>query len=312
MNYQERSVVCATADEVHAGVLSALSGHANVAVVAGHFMLMYDDLAETLVPMVYRDSDNPRVVALSREMAGDFPVRTFQHGVTLAQGLRSTGHEARIALLVNDHIFQTNGWRPQNLDDHSRARNLRHAYYRRRQPVPSSYLRHLAKMNLTVDQVLLDNNSSVRSRTDTIPKMSLLFSEQTMRGVFQKETCRELVNFPGFTVKKAGGVTSLHFREPGAANLMCLADEQGCGCSGEIVEFLVTLSQRGFNAVTIYVPHECWDAARAGVVASLHLPVSIREHLSRVILIGGFGGVASLHDRKEGYSMAACSVDPGS
>jgi len=150
-----------------------------------------------------------------------------------------------------------------------------------------------------VEDVFLDNNCAVRSRTDTVPKLCWLFSEQTLRGVFQKDTSVELATLPGFAVKKTGTVNSLYFREQGAANLMCLTDENGCGCSGEIVEFLVTLSRRGFDSVIIYLPHECSDAAHAGVLATLHLPQTMRQQLSCAVLVQGFGGVASVNSEGE-------------
>ena len=89
MNYCCQQDTCHTAEEVHATAIESLRGQKNIAVVAGHYMLMYDDLADALVPMVYQDSRNPRVVVLSKQMAGEFPLSSFEHGLRLTSTLWS-------------------------------------------------------------------------------------------------------------------------------------------------------------------------------------------------------------------------------
>ena len=60
-----------------------------VGIVAGHFMLMYDNKNDCLVPMIYQDAQNEEVENFSREMAGDFPINTFKLGLSLFKQLRA-------------------------------------------------------------------------------------------------------------------------------------------------------------------------------------------------------------------------------
>ena len=272
------------------GGLPFASGE-QVGIIAGHFMLMYDDEANGLVPMVYQDATNPKVKELSQKMAGDFPLRTFKLGVNLVKYYQSKEIASKLALIVNDHIFQTEGWSLQNLKDKNHAGDLRHDFYRQKYPLPKSFFAELRSAGLETD-VIIDNNNAARTPTDILPKTTRLFSEQGLRNYFDQNTRLELRKSPMFTeVQQNGTKSKLMFGGDSVNHDVCLTEGGDCGCSGELIEFFVRLSARSLKQLIFFVPYECRTAAAAGVKAFLHTPKQFRGDLSAVYVVHGLGGM---------------------
>lgn len=268
-----------------------LAADDQVGIIAGHFMLMYDDKADGLVPMVYQDALNPKVKEFSQKMAGDFPVNTFRHGIHLLKTYQSRQITSKLALIVNDHIFQTDGWSPQNLNDMNRAGKLRHDFYRQKYPLPKAFFGELKSAGLATD-VLLDNNNPARTPTDIVPKTTRLFSEQALRNYFDQNTRPELRESPMFSeIQQNGAKSKLMFVGDSGSNSVCLTEDGDCGCSGELIEFFARLAERAMRTVVFFVPAECKIAAEAGVKAFLHTPSRCRGNLARVFVVHGFGGM---------------------
>ncbi len=268
-----------------------LAADEQVGIIAGHFMLMYDDKADGLVPMVYQDALNPKVKEFSQKMAGDFPVNTFRHGIHLLKTYQSRQITSKLALIVNDHIFQTDGWSPQNLNEMNRAGKLRHDFYRQKYPLPKAFFGELKSAGLATD-VLLDNNNPARTPTDIVPKTTRLFSEQALRNYFDQNTRPELRKSPMFSEVQHNGTKSklMFVGNPGGQSV-CLTEGGDCGCSGELIEFFARLSEKGTKTVVFFVPDECKLAANAGVKAFLHAPKIFRRKLSAVYVVAGLGGM---------------------
>lgn len=253
-------------------------------------MLMYDDLADCLVPMIYQEATNPKVDKLSREMAGNFPLRSFKIGLQLVDGHHGKGLNSKIALIVNDHIFQTPGWAMQGLHENNRAGNLRQKYYRNKYPLPKSYFKELRSIGLSSDVILGNNNPGRIS--GILPKNIRLFSEQALRNYFDQYRRIELRETDYFTeVPQKGSKSKLIFNEKSGGQPICLTENGDCGCSGELIEFFIRLSKDGFNKIIFFVPDECKLAVDAGIKAFLHLPGSIKGELKVVHVIHGLGGM---------------------
>ncbi len=271
--------------------------------IAGHFMLMYDDRRDELVPMIHQDSDNPRVVRFSKLMAGDFPIRSFALGCKLQKQYASEGADSQIVLIVNDHIFTSPGWHKQNLPDFESGAALRHNYYRKKYPLPQSYFKMLKAADLSTE-VVLSNDNSRRTPQNILPKKTRLFSEQTLRNSFDKSTRYKLRILRGFREDTIPGSKSrLLFTANG--EMACLADGTSCGCSGELIEFLRELAARGFTRIVFFVPSECWLAAGVGFSAFLHLPKSHNKALSSICAISGLGGMSSTDGDESSISVIA-------
>jgi hypothetical protein len=265
-----------------------------VAIVAGHFMLMYDDQLGGLVPMVYQDTTNPRVERLSRDMAGDFPLSTFRCGLAMREKLIQKGSPASLVLLVNDHIYLTPGWAVQNMPP-SRGDNgsIRKKFHRSQDAIPASFQAELKARQLSPEAVLLDNNNPRRTKTDIVPKRSMLFSEQQLRRRFDETTRATLLADKHFIqVSAHAGKYELFFREEEFLRGVCLTENgTACGCSGEVVELMMSLSKRNIRHVVFFSPDECIKAVEAGAQASIYACAHILGERLSVTTLSGFGGM---------------------
>lgn len=272
---------------------SLLTGGA-VAIVAGHFMLAYDDQQRRLVPMVLQDTGHPWVRHFSQEMAQDFPLRSFRLGLQVQQRLRRAGRTAGMVLLVNDHIFQTKAWHEQNLptEPENLAASLRHESYRNTLAMPASFsdaIRELAPGD--EEDVFIRNDNPQRTKTDIVPKRSVFFSEQALRRRFDEKTRHKLVDDEHFKhIETENGKYRVYFREDDYAPQVCLIDEDDCGCSGEVVELLLRLQERGISTVLFFSPQECASPVHAGAKATAYIVGQQNQRLS-VITISGLGGM---------------------
>lgn len=279
-----------------------------VGIVAGHFMLMYDDETNRLVPMVHQDATNPKVKELSHKMAGDFPLRTFKLGVNLVKHYQSKEIASKLALIVNDHIFRTDGWSLQNLKDKNRAGDLRHDFYRQKYPLPKSFFAELRSTGLQTD-ALLDNNNAARTPVDILPKNTRLFSEQALRNYFDQNTRLELRKSELFAeVQQNGTKSKLMFVGDTGGNSVCLTDNGDCGCSGELIEFFVRLSSRELKTIVFFVPDECKRAAELGIKAFFHTPSECRGDLACIYVVHGLGGMGIIDTANTGIQVTAHSI----
>lgn len=263
-----------------------------VGIVAGHFMLMYDDKADCLVPMVHQDATNPRVKEFSAEMAGDFPLDTFRVGVRLAKKYRERTITPKLALIVNDHIFQTEGWSRQNLKDKTRTGDLRRNFYRRDSAFPFSFRKELTESDWPTNDILLTNTQTRKDDEGILPPDSFCFSETALRRRFDKSTRPTLAKLNAFFEKlQPDGSKKLYFRPESKAKEFCLTENGDCGCGGEIMELLIQLGRQSLAGLILFIPSECMKAVVAGANAFFDLPAEMRRGLRSIAVVDGFGGI---------------------
>ena len=272
---------------------AGLQSEGAVAIVAGHFMLAYDDQQRRLVPMVRQDTKHPWVRHFSENMAHDFPLRSFQLGLQVHQRLKCADRASGLVLLVNDHIFQTEAWHEQNLPAEPKdfAANLRHEFYRSNWALPDSFAKAIRELaSDSGEDVFLRNDNPQRTKTDIIPKHSIFFSEQALHRRFDEKTRHKLIGDAHFKhIEAASGKYRVYFQEDDYSPQVCLIDEDGCGCSGEVVELLLRLQERGVSTVLFFSPQECASPVHAGAKATSYIVGRQSKRLS-VITITGLGG----------------------
>lgn len=278
-----------------------------VGIVAGHFMLMYDE-AERLVPMVHQDARNPKVKELSQKMAGDFPLRTFKLGVNLVKNYQIKEIASKLALIVNDHVFQTDGWSLQNLKDKTRTGDLRREFYRGELACPSSFRKELADNGWNIKDILLTNTHTRRDDDGILPSDSFCFSETVLRRRFDRATRPELTKLETFVEKQLpGGLKKLYFRPESKPTEFCLTENGDCGCGGEIVELLIQLGRRSLAGLILFIPSECMKGVVVGGNAFFDLPAPMRGSLCSIAVVDGFGGMgkAASNPSNEGIEAIA-------
>ena len=275
-------------------LLSKIGSDRKVAIVGGHFMLMCDEQRQALVPMIWQDAGNPQISHFSQKMAGDFPVKSFAFGAHLREHLLFSFPESdpKLALLVNDHIYQTPPWMPYTPElDGLKHRSLKKAFYRQRYPLPPSF-RKILGCPQNAASFFVDNSNLDRTRNDILPKKTYFFSEQQLRNRFDKYTRDYLRLDPAFVEAPASEKSRrLLFVNPTRPHELCLTEEGSCGCSGEVIEFLMSLLRRGYNTIVFLIPDECRNAAMAGIEATIYYQAGPRRLQLEVFALFGFGGM---------------------
>lgn len=283
-------------------------------IMAGHYMLMYDNEQNCLVPMVWQDTENSLVESVSRKMAGSFPLRSFRYGLDLWQKGQDLDSHVQIALLINDHQFQSSYFREINYDQpKGRGGELRKEYYRRSNNLPQAFVQLLRKRGLDKSEILLSNNNMDRDASydeddaSILPPESVFFSEQHLRRRFDRHTRQELSEDPRFKITRLDeGGYDLFYYPAGSTQEFCLTEQSdsidgitqsGCGCSGEVIEFLIELSNRGFGNIILFVPHECAGAVNVGVQAAVDVISRYYNLNIKVTTVTGVGGMGSFNIR---------------
>lgn len=255
-----------------------------IAVVAGHFMLGYEESQSRLVPLI-RESNNLRELhAMAHHVAGGFPMRTFRIGLDL---LDACAGSAKIAFLVNDHFFLQSI--PKYMRTEEAMSGLRRKFYRSEESVPAPYLQELNDRGLNPNDVLLVHHRSQARSQDLLPKESFFFSEQSLRSRFDNTTRKRLSDLPGFWEEHRlpEGPPSLFYGpNVGKYARLCLTSEGVCGCMGEIVELAYTFDRLGVRNSIMFIPDECHDSVNSAALAA----VDGAAAADAILVVTGLGG----------------------
>jgi len=240
----------------------------DIGIVAGHFMLMYDNNISKLVPMIWQDIKNESIANISKQIAGDFPVYTFSLGLRCLD-LLSDNLKTKLILVVNDHLFQSSGWNSAFLQSGLNAGDLRREFYKEPFKLPPSYLRKLKVLKKDIENVFLNNYDTIHNKQGFFPKNPYFFSEQSFRNKFGRNTKTFLTN-KFFYNKTKHEQSSIMFSSQETINsTVCLTEDGKCGCSGEVIQMLIYLANRNIFSILCFVPEECFIAFNQGVKAAL-------------------------------------------
>ena len=267
---------------------------ANTAIVAGHYMLMYHSDSDSLVSMVHQDNYSKRAVEHSKNLAGNFPVHSLQYGLELYDHINKTSN-CGIILLVDDHKFQSPSFQPFDREFiKGRGGSLRKAYYRKPDMLPSTYINMIEGMGGDLNEILINNNSN-RKKDEILPSECYCYSEQVLRNKFDKRTKPKLLENKHFYESVSDDVINLYYIPDHNSETICLSEEGKCGCSGEVIQFFLELSDRGYDEIIFIIPFECNAPVDSGSHAALEILASRGVTSFKLTTIHGYG----FHDFSE-------------
>lgn len=243
-----------------------------IAVMGGHFMLMYSSNLDCLVPMIPGAPSFGQELSSIQPVAEAFAIDSLKVSAQLLSRLPSEA--ARLVLLVNDHQFQ----RIQKNVPREHGM-LRQRFYRDNPDIPDSYRSILLEEGVDIERSILRNDLPSRKGRGILTKLTPYFSEQNLRNIFNDRTLPELQNLPEFEcLEDKVGSRRLIYRRPGEKNPLPLTDDHAlCGCSGEVVQLLRELTEtRDINrprarSALLIVPKDCATPVQIGVTAGLDL-----------------------------------------
>ena len=202
---------------------------APTAVMAGHYMLAYSPASEQLAPLLSGTQHEDDATTARQAEIGDFSESSFKLGVDLVTKFAPAGI-ARIALLVNDHLFaQFQSHLVMNCD----LASLKKEYYRRSNDIPRE-LAQLVNDDVQLTDLIIPNNAS-RKKDSTLPAESIFFSENVFKTHFAREK-EVILAYPGFEKDKAGYASGkICFLRPNNTEIQVLPEDQDCGCLGTMI-----------------------------------------------------------------------------
>lgn len=265
---------------------NVVSSKSKVAIVGGHYMLFYDLQKDELVPLIKQNLQKENQKEFAELFTGNFPEKSIKFSADLLIELKRKKVVSKLVFIVNDHKFQSKNFQPNITDAIAgRTGELRKNYYNKNR-LPGYYEKLLAERHLLVKDYVQHYYVKSKQKEDNVLKTGLFFSEQRLRNKFEKNLKEKLTKEGKIRKVKNSGAVEVYYN--GFINEdVCLTENGGCGCSGEVMEFLYELSALGYTDVFFFVPNECVEAANNGfkvVADTITAPISIYS-------IYGMGGM---------------------
>jgi len=268
-------------------LIESVSGNSKIAIVGGHFMLLYDKTEDELKPVIIQEFEQENIKLFAKQFAGNLPLSSFKFSVELFKIFKKQNIESGIILLVNDHKFQSVNFQPDIIPSiKGRGGELRKKYFSRNS-IPNCYIQVLDSEGISMDQILIDNNDNKRHTSDLLPKKSWFYSEKRLKNRFDYFVKTQLMKRGIIREDFNGDTVELFYESPNNGNNICLTENGACACSAEIIEFITNLLSRNITEIIIMVPDECVSAVDNGIFAALN----ICEVFAKVTTINGFGGM---------------------
>lgn len=268
-------------------LLNSITKDKKVAIVGGHYLLFYDQDSDSLKPLISKDLTKRSQIEFAEMFTGFFPEKSIYSSIKLLNRLKQKEIFSKQVFIVNDHKFQGKNFQT-DINGYIKGRTgvLRKKYYANNQ-IPSYFLEEFKKNKISIANDIQYYNIDDMQKQDNLLKSGYFFSEQRLRNKFEKNL-KEKLFVKGEIVKvEDSGAVEIFYSGFKNQNI-CLTENGGCGCSGEVMEFIYELSELGYSDIVFFVPDECVEAANNGfsVIANiLNKPLCIYS----VFGIGGFG-----------------------
>lgn len=251
-----------TEEDLAIFIMELISGK-NVVIMGGHYILIYNDIGKRLEPAIWQENSIDHIKQLSLMIAGNFPLRTFNLALRIRNEHEQRGFTGLIALLVNDHLFQSKAF--SNIKNKNNVDwGLQKQIYFKSQDIPEIYNKIIANHNINKERVFI-KNTLINSRYYN----PILFSETALRKKFDRKLKASLSISKGFYLKQLANAKSELYFKGLEGNYKCLTEEGACGCSGEVMQFIWEILQTENDCLIMFVPQECYDSVCIGVEAFL-------------------------------------------
>lgn len=255
----------------------------DLVILGGHYLLLYNDIDSCLEPAILEENRHIHLKQTSQILAGNFPLRSFELSAKIK---KRRSEVSKVALLVNDHYFQSSSFNLLSEDRLNGNWGSYRAEYFANSVIPDAYLQSLAKYNLDVATTILQNQGAKNS-TNYHPH---IFSETYLRKKFDKKLKSELSYLDNFYLQNSKNDGSELIYKGGIDNLTCITQNGSCGCSGEVMQFITEVFNLSFTNITMLVPQECYQSVCTGVEAYIDYLKSLgKTEESNLIVATGFG-----------------------
>ena len=232
-------------------------------IIGGHYMLFYDKSSDSLKPLIKEDLSLESHKQFAYLHTSGFPEKSMDIAITLHKSLNSMNVFNKFAFIVNDHKFQSKNFQ-SNISDKiaGRTAELRKKYYANNS-IPDYYKRIFDVNGIDYSDTVQKYIIKDIKKEDNLQEEVYFYSEQRLRNKFDRNL-KEKLTYDG-KIKKMVSGTGFELYYCGFNNSdICLTEDGGCGCSGEVMEFINELYLLGYSNFYFFVPDECQVAVNNG------------------------------------------------
>jgi len=240
-----------------------------VAIIGGHYSLLYEKKSDSLKPVIHQDFEDWGNKTFSINNSKNFPIKSFELGLSLYINYISKKIECKCIIVVNDEAITKRQFRGEehfNLIK-TKGRKLRKQYYSTDENLPESFKLILERNGLKSDEVF-EKFDAVYPTNDNTPNLESIFvSERKLCKKF-KRTIQELKIYDRLfqtVISDEIETDIMDFRlNSGYSNSICLIEGGECNCGGKAFEFYFELLQKGFRTIIFFVPNDCIEQVNIG------------------------------------------------
>lgn len=250
-----------------------------VAIVGGHYMLLYEKKSNSLKPAVYQEFEEGGNLTFSKRLTQNFPVKSFEFTVQLFQYLKFRKVDSRCVLLVNDDSFLRKDFRNEEhyqliKDQGARLRKL---YFSTEDHIPSIYRRILSECRIRLHDFFAIFENPHWSDESLLPRETLYVSERRLCRSFKKTVKSRAAGDSLFKIIKVdhSGVDNINELTVEASHIesICLIKEGICNCGGKTFQFYLDIIKNGFDTIIFFVPDECKIQVKEGTELFCNSPI---------------------------------------
>jgi hypothetical protein len=273
--------------EIVDSIVSISEPNGNIAIVGGHYILLFEKLSGALKPTVYEDLEIGPNKTFAQTRAKNFPVKSFSLSVNLFEYYIQMKENVKFVMVVNDDAFQRKNFRSEEHFEivKDRGYELRHNYYNKslEESLPKSFLNILDKKKWLPKDVF-QNFTYQTSSKSYMPESSYFISERKLCKRFRGKTAKELLktgsDFFSTPDVISHEVDNLSVKSDSES--VCLIEDGVCDCGGKAYQFYLDLVNVGFRMIIFFVPNDCSYLVNRG--AELFLKSTLAQKLNIQII----------------------------
>lgn len=247
-------------------------GRMQLAILAGHFYLKYDEIQRKLTPAGLESIGDETSISTPIHL-GISANDSFREGLIFRKSLFPYTAVAKIALLVNDHLYKSLAKSSsQIIPEDAFRRN----YFHDENAIPSSFKSMISDAGLTIEETLIEWKNFNKHHNSAMPESSFILSEQSLEKRYKRKTTKRLESDKVFHRKLDIEGEAVYFTDAISSRSYCVLHGKSLGCFGVAFELLRELMELGNRFIVLFLPEDCMKPSEeaAEVHASINLAAS--------------------------------------
>ncbi len=246
------------------------------AVLAGHFMLLYNKKSHSLFPAVKESVTNSFLYQkiVNKTDVGIFPLRTFKLGLKL----NDLSVNCKIVLLVNDESYRIEAISKKEKAemDEKGTENLRQKFFWGKDLEPKIYQELIEEDGSRLENVLFINSDNERKKYDKsiLPIHSFYFSERVLNKKFNNSTVEHLLkeNKLFCSITSTGKAIRYRSKRRNPRSNYCVSSDTTSPCIATSLQLYYELFTKfGVNNIIMMVPKHCKDSVNQAAEIALNI-----------------------------------------